>query len=81
MPDYHGRMLNRHSPPVINRRSFLFVAAAGTINLAFPRQAASQTPPPVRTITRGPLHHWFGYYDKLEFDPTDPYVLSNHVDS
>ena len=22
---------------------------------------------PVRTITRGPAYHWFGYYDKLEF--------------
>jgi hypothetical protein len=35
--------------------------------------------PPVRTITKGPLHHWFGYYDKLEFDPTNRYVLSNEV--
>jgi len=35
--------------------------------------------PPVRTITRGPKHHWFGYYDKLEFDPTDRFVLSNEV--
>lgn len=36
--------------------------------------------PPVRTITRGPKHHWFGYYDKLEFDPTNRLVLSNEVD-
>ena len=35
--------------------------------------------PPTRTITGGPKHHWFGYYDKLEFDPTDQYVLSNEV--
>ena len=42
------------------------------------RGAASK--PPVRTITRGPKHHWFGYYDKLEFDPTDRFVLSNEVD-
>ncbi len=33
----------------------------------------------VRTLTRGPLFHWFGYYDKLEFDTTNRYVLSNEV--
>ena len=31
--------------------------------------------PPVRVITRGPKHHWFAYYDKLEFDPTGRYCL------
>ncbi len=35
---------------------------------------------PVRQITRGPRHHWFGYYDKLEFDPTNRFVLSNQVE-
>ncbi len=37
-------------------------------------------PVPVHVITRGPLHHWFGYYDKFQFDPTDRYVLSMQVD-
>ncbi|MDC0292155.1 hypothetical protein OAK81_02565, partial [Verrucomicrobiales bacterium] len=36
--------------------------------------------PPVRTITRGPKHHWFGYYDKWQFDPTDRFVLGMEVD-
>ncbi len=36
--------------------------------------------PPVRAITRGPRFHWFAYYDKLEFDPSGRYVLSNEVD-
>lgn len=36
--------------------------------------------PPVRAITRGPKFHWFGYYDKLEFDPTSRYVLAMAVD-
>jgi hypothetical protein len=35
---------------------------------------------PYRQITRGPRHHWFGYYDKREFDPTNTLVLSNQVD-
>ena len=35
----------------------------------------SETWVPVRPITKGPAYHWFGYYDKLEFDPTSRYVL------
>jgi hypothetical protein len=31
--------------------------------------------PPVRPITKGPKYHWFGYYDKLQFDPSSPYAL------
>ena len=34
---------------------------------------------PVRPITHGPDYHWFGYYDKLEFDPTGRYVLGMEV--
>jgi hypothetical protein len=34
----------------------------------------------VRAITRGPKFHWFGYYDKLEFDPSGRYVLGMEVD-
>jgi hypothetical protein len=34
----------------------------------------------VRAITRGPKYHWFGYYDKLEFDPNGRYVLGMEVD-
>jgi hypothetical protein len=30
---------------------------------------------PVRAITAGPNAHWFGYYDKLQFDPSGRYVL------
>jgi len=31
---------------------------------------------PGRFITKGPKLHWFGYYDKLQFDPTGRYVLA-----
>lgn len=34
---------------------------------------------PVRTITHGPAHHWFGYYDKYQFDVTNRYVLGMEV--
>ncbi len=36
--------------------------------------------PPTRVITRGPKHHWFGYYDKLQFDPTNRFVLGMEVE-
>jgi len=32
-----------------------------------------------RAITREPGYHWFGYYDKLQFDPTSRYVLGMEV--
>jgi hypothetical protein len=35
--------------------------------------------PPVRALTHGPKFHWFGYYDKLEFDPGSRYVLGMEV--
>lgn len=31
-------------------------------------------------ITREPGFHWFGYYDKWQFDPTDRFVLAMRVD-
>lgn len=57
--------------PTLSRRSLAALLAApfGTV-----RGATSW-----RQITRGPAHHWFGYYDKLQFDPTGRYILSNEV--
>ncbi|MBC8165354.1 MAG: hypothetical protein H7Y20_05715 [Bryobacteraceae bacterium] len=31
--------------------------------------------PPVRAVTKGPKFHWFGYYDKWQFDVQNRYVL------
>lgn len=42
--------------------------------------AGDNSLPPTRCITRGPRHHWFGYYDKLQFDPSVRYALSMEVD-
>jgi len=41
---------------------------------------AAENLPPVEALTTGPKYHWFGYYDKLQFDPTDRYVLGMEVD-
>ena len=63
------------------RQALQAIGAAASLpctgHLAFAQSQDSL--PPVRTITQGPLHHWFGYYDKLEFDPANRYVLSNEV--
>ena len=39
-----------------------------------------QALPPIRPVTQGPKHHWFGYYDKLQFDPSCRYLLGMEVD-
>lgn len=62
------------------RRKFLQLSATLAAASVFPsRRAEARELPPVRTITQGPRFHWFGYYDKLQFDPSDRYVLSNEV--
>lgn len=58
----------------IDRRSLLKAMAAAPLLLR-----GDEALPPVRAITRGPQFHWFGYYDKLQFDPTSRYVLGNQV--
>lgn len=69
----------------LSRRNFLAASAAGLLTAATLRgqataPAAGENLPPIRTITRGPRFHWFAYYDKLQFDPTDRYILGNEVD-
>jgi hypothetical protein len=39
----------------------------------------AETHVPIRAITQGPEGNWFGYYDKLQFDPTDRYALGMQV--
>ncbi|MEZ5404252.1 MAG: hypothetical protein R2729_31525 [Bryobacteraceae bacterium] len=54
---------------MINRRTFL----GGLAGAAFAAGA------PIRKITQGPKFHWFGYYDKLQFDPASRRVLGMEV--
>jgi len=57
------------------------VAAKGDAKQLLETISTPQAPAaPVRAITRGPKFHWFGYYDKLQFDPTGRYVLGMEVD-
>lgn len=50
----------------MTRREWLALTAATTLH----GQSV-----PMRAITTGPKFHWFGYYDKLQFDPTSRYAL------
>jgi hypothetical protein len=61
------------------RRAFLQTLAAASLGTSL-RAQSEQKLPPVRTITRGPKFHWFGYYDKDQFDPSGRFVLANEVD-
>jgi hypothetical protein len=74
-----------------SRRSFLQGATVGAASLAagsllsrrgFGQEAPTANVPgvPIRALTTGPKFHWFGYYDKEQFDPTNRFVLSNEVD-
>ncbi|MDF1843145.1 MAG: hypothetical protein P1U77_17040 [Rubripirellula sp.] len=66
-----------------NRRNFLLSGAslALAVNCRSGIRAAVTEPRfEVKQITRGPKHHWFGYYDKFQFDPKRRYVLGMEVD-
>lgn len=68
---------------MLNRRDFLRSSVLGSAFTLAGQSVTAQSPgelPPARVITRGPKHHWFGYYDKLQFDPTGRFVLSMEVD-
>jgi len=47
---------------------------------AQPPDPAYEAHVPIRAITEGPEAHWFGYYDKHQFDPSDRLVLAMEVD-
>jgi hypothetical protein len=71
--------------PPLSRRTFLASGLAGAAACVVPRSRlrASQPAkdlPPSRAITRGPKHHWFGYYDKFEFDSGSRFVLGMEVE-
>ncbi|MCA9030110.1 MAG: hypothetical protein KDA66_04830 [Planctomycetaceae bacterium] len=66
----------------MRRREFVAAAVAAGLGCGLQAAPAAEGNPqqfPTRVITSGPRYHWFGYYDKLQFDPTNRYVLSNEV--
>ena len=69
----------------LKRRDFLGLGAACCASMAVPAQAevgagkGLETFVPTRAITQGPAFHWFGYYDKRQFDPSSRFVLANQT--
>jgi len=64
----------------LSRRRFLQAGLAAGTFTGLRGALADDSVAPARVITRGPKHHWFGYYDKLQFDPSMRYVLGMQVD-
>jgi len=56
--------------PLLARRTFAQEAIPGAKDLAVP----------LRQVTKGPGFHWFGYYDKLQFDPSSRFALGMRTD-
>ena len=73
------RWYSVHAMGDSTRRGFLASCGAG-LALACRGSEPASALPPVRAITSGPKFHWFGYYDKLEFDPESRRVLGMEVD-
>jgi hypothetical protein len=55
----------------MNRRQLFALLAA---------QSLRGQQPPIRRITQAPGFHWFGYYDKLQFDPSGRFILGQKVE-
>jgi len=68
---------------LLSRRSLIRRGCAATACVALgpwsARAEDSTALPPVRALTRGPRHHWFGYYDKLQFNPGCRFCLGMQV--
>ncbi|MCF7848235.1 MAG: hypothetical protein K9M45_05235 [Kiritimatiellales bacterium] len=61
-------------------RSVAAIVLWNAIGLALSVAATAPATPPVEALTTGPEFHWFGYYDKLQFDPSGRYVLCMETD-
>jgi hypothetical protein len=66
----------------MKRRQFLQYAGAGASALMSPQilSFAKAYDFPIRAITKGPKYHWFGYYDKMQFNKSNTKVLGMEVD-
>ncbi|MBX3400924.1 MAG: hypothetical protein KF873_19500 [Gemmataceae bacterium] len=57
------------------RREWLALAGAAAVGAKALAQPET-TKLPARAVTKGPKHHWFGYYDKCPWDKTGRYLLA-----
>ncbi len=64
---------------MLTRRRFLQGLAASAVAAPATR-GDNDDFPPARAVTRGPKHHFFGYYDKCPWDATGRYLLAMEID-
>ena len=62
---------------MFHRRQFLSAFGAGLAAGALGQEAATRLP--ARAVTKGPKHHFFGYYDKCPWDKTGRYLLAMEI--
>lgn len=62
------------------RKLFLFLSTLFLFLPGLAIQAVINESVTVTALTKGPKHHWFGYYDKYQMDPSGRYVLGMQVD-
>ncbi len=69
--------------PSISRRVFLQTSACvglgASLSTLTTHAEDVEVNVPYRAVTQGPKSHWFGYYDKHQFDPTNRYLLGMQV--
>src|SRR5204863_7908682 len=70
---------NSGTTVMFSRRTFLLSSASAA-------SAFGQVPPeilqyvPAKAVTRGPKHHWFGYYDKCPWNISGTKLLAMEAD-
>lgn len=67
----------------MKRRLFIqktLIASGGMLIAPTFAKALIEKGIPVHRLTHNNAHHWFGYYDKLQTDPTGRYALCMEVD-
>ncbi len=66
----------------LSRRDFMRASAAVAVARPLSAQLPKADTPikvPARAVTRGPKHHFFGYYDKSPWDKSGRYMLVNEI--
>lgn len=89
---YHCKIYCLHTHQqtytMLRQRLLLLIIFLGFTRLSFAQTDQKANPQtsatlamevPIQALTSGPNYHWFGYYDKLQTDPSGRYVLGMEV--